>query len=164
MTTTLYRFFDSEGLLLYVGISDSPLARFAQHSADKAWWTDVHEIKLWHFAKRDDAQEAERALISFAAPPHNVNHIGPAPAVASLKGEAARVDHFIRTHLVQDLTSRIKGRDLYAAYLESLEAPSPAPASLRRFYAVLVRHGARKSQTSGGVTFQGFALRKLQIE
>ena len=159
MATTLYRFFDADDLLLYVGISDKPLSRFAQHSADKTWWPEVHSIKLWHFATREDAADAERALIAFARPPYNANHVGEPPAAASVKGEDARVAEFLRTRLVPDSSARISGPDLYAAYLESLTQPGPAPMSVRRFYAAAVRQGARKRRGTGGVMmFFGYSL------
>ena len=40
-TTALYRLYDDDGELLYVGITDSPGTRMAQHKAQKAWWGDV---------------------------------------------------------------------------------------------------------------------------
>ena len=35
--TALYRFFDTAGALLYVGITDAVKRRFAEHSAQKPW-------------------------------------------------------------------------------------------------------------------------------
>jgi hypothetical protein len=39
--TTLYRFYDASGRLLYVGIAGNPGRRFAQHGRDKSWWSQV---------------------------------------------------------------------------------------------------------------------------
>jgi predicted GIY-YIG superfamily endonuclease len=39
--TALYRLFDKNDVLLYVGISCKPSVRFSQHKAQKSWWPDV---------------------------------------------------------------------------------------------------------------------------
>ena len=42
----LYRFFDHGGVLLYVGVTNNPPRRFAQHSSDKDWWDEVASITV----------------------------------------------------------------------------------------------------------------------
>ena len=69
--TAIYRHFDADGLLLYVGISVNPFARTAQHSKASEWFSRVAEIKLdWHVT-RDDAEKAETAAIIGEKPVFN---------------------------------------------------------------------------------------------
>lgn len=78
--TTLYRLFDHQGNLLYVGIAGNPGRRFAQHSGDKHWWGDVAETTLTHFDTRAEALRAEKRAIRDEHPAYNVVHSRP-PAV-----------------------------------------------------------------------------------
>lgn len=71
-TTTLYRFFDAAGRLLYVGISSQPFARLMQHREDKPWWSDIASTKLEHFGDRALALAAELAAIKAENPLHNI--------------------------------------------------------------------------------------------
>jgi len=77
--TTLYRFFDSAGRLLYVGISGNPGRRFHQHSGEKPWWADVDRSTMEHFATRAEAEAAEVAAIKTERPLHNVVHNNDRP-------------------------------------------------------------------------------------
>lgn len=72
--TVLYRFFNSAGDLLYVGITRDPASRIAQHGAEKPWWHVVANVTLeWHDS-RQEALDAERAAIIAEQPAHNVIH------------------------------------------------------------------------------------------
>lgn len=75
--TTLYRFYDADGALLYVGITGVGIVRWYAHAVDKAWWTQVASVKLEHFATRDEALAAESAAILAERPRHNVIGIKP---------------------------------------------------------------------------------------
>lgn len=70
----LYRFRDSDGVLLYVGITKNPPARFAQHERDKFWWSQIADISLQHFPSRLALLEAERIAIENERPLYNVQH------------------------------------------------------------------------------------------
>jgi len=72
--TALYRPRDRRGGLLYVGITNSPEHRFAQHAADKDWWPEVDRIEItWHPTRRA-ALEAEWMAIKTEHPIHNKQH------------------------------------------------------------------------------------------
>lgn len=74
MTTqpcALYRLFDANNLLLYVGISDDPRARFRQHRADKDWWPEVATREIVWYPARDEAAKAEVQAIITEGPKHN---------------------------------------------------------------------------------------------
>ena len=60
----LYRHYDKNGRLLYVGISLSYLYRLAKHREQSAWFRDVATIKVRHFPTRAAARAAEKAAIA----------------------------------------------------------------------------------------------------
>lgn len=78
--TTVYRFFDAEDRLLYVGMSVNALARLLQHkSTAAAWFWDVARISVEHFDTRSDATHAEALAISKERPIHNAMKRVPSP-------------------------------------------------------------------------------------
>jgi predicted GIY-YIG superfamily endonuclease len=82
---TLYRFYDVDGRLLYIGRTMNPSARFKQHKADKDWWPEVAEIKMRQFESSHDLDIAERLAIRQESPAHNVVFNKPAATKASEK-------------------------------------------------------------------------------
>lgn len=73
-TTALYRAFDADDHLLYVGISGNLGRRMSEHSKDKWWWSNVSYIKVEHFKWRADAEEAEIWAIRTEYPAYNIQH------------------------------------------------------------------------------------------
>jgi hypothetical protein len=53
MTAVLYRMFDADGNLLYVGCTMNILSRTSTHVYVKPWAGDIALIRLEHFADRD---------------------------------------------------------------------------------------------------------------
>ena len=74
MHTTLYRLYNADDELIYVGVAGNPGRRFEQHRGDKPWWGEVVRIEVEHFATREAALEAERVTIASEHPPYNVIH------------------------------------------------------------------------------------------
>lgn len=70
----LYRFYDAQGSLLYIGITLNPSQRWATHSKDKPWWSDVANITIEQHPDRASVLAAERAAILAEGPRHNVVH------------------------------------------------------------------------------------------
>lgn len=70
----LYRFFDAENELLYVGITCNPSARIKAHKSDKEWWADVASMTMEHFDTREELEEAERNAIRIERPRFNIIH------------------------------------------------------------------------------------------
>jgi predicted GIY-YIG superfamily endonuclease len=69
--TTLYRLYDSDGRLLYVGTSVDAQGRWEQHAREKLWWSSVARATVdWH-PDRTSAMAAERAAIRSESPLHN---------------------------------------------------------------------------------------------
>jgi predicted GIY-YIG superfamily endonuclease len=74
----LYRFFDANGVLLYIGATSNFANRAAHHAARQPWWTDVTDIKVEHLESREALLAAEKDAIDIEGPLHNVIY-GSAP-------------------------------------------------------------------------------------
>lgn len=69
--TALYRMFDSQGVLLYVGITISAISRLGHHSR-RTWFREVTQITLeWH-PTLTRARAAEDRAIKTEGPRHNI--------------------------------------------------------------------------------------------
>jgi predicted GIY-YIG superfamily endonuclease len=72
--TSLYRHYNSEGELLYVGVSLSALQRLGQHAECSEWFKSIASVTIEHFETRDAALDAERNAIVRECPLHNIHH------------------------------------------------------------------------------------------
>jgi hypothetical protein len=74
--TDLYRYYDSDGNLLYLGISLNAAKRASEHRKDKQWWNEVATIQIEHLPTGDRARvlEIEADLIKAEKPKYNVVH------------------------------------------------------------------------------------------
>lgn len=83
--TDLYRFYDINDRLLYVGISLNAAQRASQHKSEKPWWPDVDRMTIERIpGERSDAENAERSAILTEGPLYNVAHntqVALAPAI-----------------------------------------------------------------------------------
>jgi hypothetical protein len=70
--TTLYRFYDGAGRLLYVGITMRLPVRFEEHEKQQPWWHDAVGATFEHFPDRAAAERAEAPAIHLEQPLHNV--------------------------------------------------------------------------------------------
>tara|TARA_R110000868_G_scaffold210464_1_gene460521 strand:- start:102 stop:656 length:555 start_codon:yes stop_codon:yes gene_type:complete len=68
----LYRHFDQNGLLLYVGISLSSLNRLGQHKDNSHWFESISRVEIENFETRKEAIEAEAKAIFAEKPKHNI--------------------------------------------------------------------------------------------
>jgi hypothetical protein len=71
-STTLYRYFDSAGRLIYVGITDDAGRRGHQHAATARWWHLIASATFEHFGTREEAELAERRAIVDEQPVYNI--------------------------------------------------------------------------------------------
>lgn len=80
--TALYRHFDAEGRLLYVGISLSAVQRLEQHKRSAGWFGEITRIDVEWWPMRELAEQAERAAIWQEKPAWNVVRplVRPRPA------------------------------------------------------------------------------------
>jgi len=72
--TVLYRYYDAEDVLLYVGISANMPARLGSHETDSTWMDFAARSTLEHFGDRADAEKAEQAAIEADRPLFNILH------------------------------------------------------------------------------------------
>ncbi len=71
LDTAVYRFYDEDNVLLYVGQTPAPIERFHEHRDDKPWFDEVtHFSTDWHLS-REDAEWAEDAAIADEWPLYN---------------------------------------------------------------------------------------------
>jgi predicted GIY-YIG superfamily endonuclease len=133
-TTDLYRYFDAEGRLLYVGISFSAVARASQHRSEKGWWPDVATMTVERHDTRAEALAAEAIAIRTEKPLHNVigNTAPLAPARIAPQTETGNAVYHAVLRLMsssetpspwtlQDIIAAIE-RGVHDAVAEHLEA------------------------------------------
>jgi hypothetical protein len=74
--TALYRFFDAEERLLYVGITVNTKKRWQYHAKEQAttWWPLAARNTVEWLGTRREAEQAERAAIRDESPLYNVMH------------------------------------------------------------------------------------------
>lgn len=75
-TTCVYRHYDADDVLLYVGASVSPIARAEEHASCAAWYRQIARIDLQWFATYAEAIDAERRAIRDESPKHNKMRYG----------------------------------------------------------------------------------------
>lgn len=74
MTCELYRHFDKDGALVYVGISNSALKRTMNHRSQSKWFDIVVRIEIERFPDRETALAAEEAAIQNEKPLLNLRY------------------------------------------------------------------------------------------
>ena len=74
--TALYRLYDTDDRLLYVGIANNPERRWKQHAYEKAdlWWHEVTDKTVEWFESREKAAAAEIIAIRAEYPRYNDAH------------------------------------------------------------------------------------------
>lgn len=72
--TAVYRHFDADGVLLYIGIAKDPAQRSEQHGYHSRWWRFVADTTVTWFDTRDAALNEEREAIGRERPVFNGTH------------------------------------------------------------------------------------------
>jgi hypothetical protein len=72
MTHVLYRHFDANDRLLYVGRTNSPPRRLREHLKAEHWWADVTSTTYQEFDSLETLKSAERAAIRYEKPKWNI--------------------------------------------------------------------------------------------
>lgn len=67
----VYRLYDTDGDLLYVGMTVNPLGRIPAHRR-KLWGSEIDHQTLEWFPNREAAKAAERSAIHHEQPAHNL--------------------------------------------------------------------------------------------
>jgi len=113
----LYRHFNAEGTLLYVGISLRPFSRFKEHNTHSGWADQIANMTIEYFPSRMEAMAAEIKAVREEDPVHNIKLRKPKPPVRVAKvveerAEKARVN---LTRRVQNFGLLYKPTDAAAA-------------------------------------------------
>jgi hypothetical protein len=67
----VYRLFNTDDELVYVGITGDLMTRFSQHASDKSWWPEVVRHEIWTYKDRATAAAVEFAVIQSVNPKYN---------------------------------------------------------------------------------------------
>lgn len=89
----LYRFFDGDGRLLYIGLSGGFGKRLTSHRGTKDWWPEVVRIELERYPDMASVLAAERTAIMNEQPLYNVQHIAERPARRVVDGRVYSARH-----------------------------------------------------------------------
>lgn len=72
----VYRFYDVEGALLYVGVTKEPYKRWEHHEKKKSWFREMAVITRSFYPDKESSYEAERRAIITERPRYNITHNG----------------------------------------------------------------------------------------
>jgi hypothetical protein len=72
--TSVYRYYDPAGMLIYVGITRQGMGRNVQHNRKAEWWQYVARQEIEHHESRFLAAKREKELIRRFRPPFNKQH------------------------------------------------------------------------------------------
>lgn len=102
--TALYRLYDGEHDLLYIGISRDPDKRFKAHAHEKNWWHCVEYVDVTWFDSFPDARKAEDAAHLSERPPYNgMGHTGLGWDLPGLKYDDSAEQADVRRRLLAAL-------------------------------------------------------------
>lgn len=133
--TALYRLFNADDELLYIGISYDPPARFTTHKVMQTWWPEVTRHSLEWKDTRAIAEAAELRAIETELPRHNVvghpdpiarsvRHVVPVHVERGLSGMAAADDGTVELWKVPGETR--------AQYIDRIVAAKPPMSDRER--------------------------------
>lgn len=153
--TALYRLFDAEGRLLYIGISANPERRWTRHAGQKKWWNAVAKKEVeWHNT-RADAEAAETSAIANEQPRHNVTGIHGARLVSPV---ADNTDSSLPVYQVianelrgQILDGRLPAHRALPSEARLIEQYRVARGTVRRALETLTGEGLVEARKGAGV-------------
>jgi excinuclease UvrABC nuclease subunit len=119
--TKLYRHFDAEGHLLYVGVSLSAVARLNQHMDVSHWSDTISEVRVETLPDRNAALAAETVAIQSENPKHNIR-----------KREQTRPEKIAKDTPQQELFRHVAIKPCYS-FAELTNVTSIGPAKLKAF-------------------------------
>lgn len=70
----LYRHFDEDGTLLYVGVSLNTVSRLIDHKRTAKWFSRLARVEVTRFPTREASLDAEREAIKRESPLFNTQH------------------------------------------------------------------------------------------
>lgn len=110
---SIYKHYNTNGELLYVGASQNPFARLKSHELCSSWAADISLVYIERFDSLDDALSAEKQAIQSEGPKFNTAHT----KFRKRKKPKCRVDH---SDLTDDQLDRMRSIWL-APYLSEMD-------------------------------------------
>jgi len=68
----VYRAYNDQDELLYIGVTENPSQRHARHKKDRDWWHEVAYLDWEFYATYGEAVDVERDAIEAEQPRYNV--------------------------------------------------------------------------------------------
>ncbi len=111
MIQNLYRHFDEEGELLYIGISLNSIHRLVQHRHSSAWFNEIRKVTIEQHESREKALDAEHEAIIREEPKYNIRKRYPKlkPKLKGLARVMASRKEIADKLTIFDATYRISG-------------------------------------------------------
>lgn len=171
----LYRHFNAEGTLLYVGISLRPFSRFKEHNTHSEWADQIANMTIEYFPNRMEAMAAETKAVQEENPAHNIRLRKPKLPVKLAKitmerAEEARVNltrrvlHFAPLYKpaaaasALGLSTKILNREIAEGNLAVVMIPSPKAGRMNPFitgWQLIDWLESRERQTIEGASYGG---------
>jgi predicted GIY-YIG superfamily endonuclease len=104
---SLYRHFDKEGRLLYVGRTNDYARRTGEHAKSKPWWKDVASSTVEHYPTFKALSEAEKRAIETEYPVENDHHNRANPR-RRIRKKDLRVDQRLSTKRIEQQPEETK--------------------------------------------------------
>jgi len=171
----LYRHFDTEGTLLYVGISMRPITRTKEHVTLSGWAEQIANVTIEYFPTRKEAMEAEARAVQTEGPLHNIRLRKPKkePKLLKVTEERAEVERVNLTQRVLHfnplykppeaaaalgLSTVILNREIEAGNLAVVMIPSTKPGRLNPYitgWQLIDWLESREMQSIEGASYAG---------
>lgn len=159
---SVYRYYDAQGVLLYVGFTQRGLARNLEHAIGKEWWPFVHRQEVDHFPTPEQALAAERRLIGAHRPPFNRQHNPDYAGMRSAYLQAVALGD--EAHLLDELTlyAQLRHRIPLTQIQDSVDPRNlilmSDPAHWRLARTLVLPHPVPVRPTIGGGSVGGVQL------
>lgn len=142
MTCYLYRHFDSNNELLYVGISLSALVRLGQHKEHSHWYHSIVRVEIEQFPSRKEALLAETKAIENENPKHNKKHN---------KKRSTKAEKLLRQKQTEDDVIETHARDSHDDMVQRLVVFKPIYTLAEAAEILRVSKPAVKRMIEGGL-------------
>lgn len=155
----LYRFYNSDSELLYIGISRDLPSRLRSHGSSSPFWAEVATIKLEWFETRKEVAKAEREAIKAEHPIWNKHYNERLPkhlderyrgwcdgppnvveiAAAQARGESVKLGPTMKYVRIRDTDKQcIVWDDGYECIIASVETSPEVWTAKREAYEVMI--------------------------
>lgn len=151
-STAIYRLFDSEEQLLYVGISDRPEVRWTEHALDKNWWHLVARKSTDWLPSRSVALAAEAAATKSERPLFNAIRMADGSIVKAVYDDSVAREKITRV-LLREIREQVLGSGTQVTASGVARrfgvSASTAASAIRSLPAGLLEHRSNRTFVSG---------------